>query len=355
MNNKELDYIIVGQGICGTFLSYYLIKAGKKVMVADEQIPYTASKVASGVINPVTGRRIVTTWRIEELLPFAQEAYHSIGNELDADLMNTCSLYDFHQSMQMKEAFEKRQPEEPGYLHHTDANEWIQYFNFFLGAGKISPCLLIDIQTLLTKWRKKLDAQNALINEQFKPEDCRFFEDHVTYKNMRASKIIFCDGIQSANSPFFKNLPFAFNKGEAIIAAIPDLPRDNIYKQGISIVPWKDGLFWVGSSYEWNFKDDLPSALFRETITLKLKSWLKLPFEIAGHIASVRPANVERRPFVGLHPSHPLIGILNGMGTKGCSLAPFFAKQLADHLTMQLPIYPDADVRRFEKVLRRET
>ena len=86
----------------------------------------------------------------------------------------------------------------------------------------------------------------------------------------------------------------------------------------------------------------------------QLNFWLKVPFEIVDHVASVRPANMERRPFVGLHPKFSAVGILNGMGTKGCSLAPFFAKQLADHLTEGKPIYADADVKRFEKILARK-
>ncbi len=86
----------------------------------------------------------------------------------------------------------------------------------------------------------------------------------------------------------------------------------------------------------------------------QLKYWLKIPFEIADHLASVRPANMERRPFVGLHPKYSSVAILNGMGTKGCSLAPFFARQLTDNLTEGKPIYADADVKRFEKILARE-
>ena len=61
MNKEQADYIVLGQGISGSFLSYYLIKAGKKVLVIDESKPFTASKIASGVINPVTGRRVVQT------------------------------------------------------------------------------------------------------------------------------------------------------------------------------------------------------------------------------------------------------------------------------------------------------
>ncbi len=70
-----IDYIIVGGGISGTFLSYYLLKKDQKIMVIDEAKANTSSAVASGVINPVTGRRLVTTWMIDELLPFAVNAY----------------------------------------------------------------------------------------------------------------------------------------------------------------------------------------------------------------------------------------------------------------------------------------
>jgi hypothetical protein len=39
------------------------------------------------------------------------------------------------------------------------------------------------------------------------------------------------------------------------------------------------------------------------------------------------------------------------MGTKGCSLAPYFANQLAQYLVHQSPIDPLADVIRFRKIL----
>jgi glycine/D-amino acid oxidase-like deaminating enzyme len=69
------------------------------------------------------------------------------------------------------------------------------------------------------------------------------------------------------------------------------------------------------------------------------------------HVASVRPATLERRPFVGLHPAYPAVGILNGMGTKGCSLAPWFARQLAELLGNGQAVMGQADVQRFKRVL----
>ncbi len=349
-----IDYLIVGQGLCGTFLNYYLCKAGAKILVIDKSNPFSASKVASGVINPVTGRRIVRTWRIEELLPFALEAYTELGNKFGKNLVKECNVLDFHPSLQMKESFEKRMIEEQEYLHKSVTLEWKSFFNYHFDIGEVSPCLLADINLLLECWRSKLQSESNLIDEEFVWDDCSVNDNFVAYKDITAKKIICCDGVAGINNPFFKNLPYAPNKGEAIIAKIPGLYHNHIYKQGISIVPWKDDLFWIGSSYEWNFTDVLPSALYKEKVTTQLKYWLKVPFEIVDHIASVRPANMERRPFAGIHPKFNAVGILNGMGTKGCSLAPFFAKQLADHLTTGKPIYADADVKRFEKILARK-
>lgn len=347
-----VDYLIVGQGIAGTFLSYYLLKAGKRIMVFDEEAFPTPSKVASGVINPVTGRRIVKTWKIDDLLPFAETAYNEIGNGLGKQVHRSTSIIDFHPTLQMKEAFQMRTTEEPELLQ-PEEDDWSGFFNYYNGAGKINHCLLVDLPLLLSLWRSHLHSQSLIIDEKIDIKCLRFETNHVCYNEIRADKVIFCDGPYGAGNPFFKNLPFALNKGEALIVSIPGLPQSNIYKQGISVVPWQNDLFWIGSSYEWNYSHEGPTSGFRSKVEQQLANWLKLPYKIEDHFAAVRPANLERRPFVGVHPSYPNVGIFNGLGTKGCSLAPYFAKQFTDYLVNHRSIDPEADVRRFEKTLNR--
>ena len=139
-----------------------------------------------------------------------------------------------------------------------------------------------------------------------------------------------------------------------MIVEIPDLPASYIYKKGMMLVPLTTpGLWWIGSNYAWQFDTPDITTEFREKTEALLKEWLKLPFTIKAHLAGVRPATLERRPFVGLHPLYKNIGLLNGMGTKGCSLAPFFAKQLVEHLCYGKPINPEADINRFQKILSR--
>lgn len=349
------DYIIVGQGISGTFLSWYLINAGKNVLVIDDAKAFTASKVASGVINPVTGRRIVRTWMIETLMPFAVDAYTTLGKQLGVSIISQKNILDFHPTPQMMLAFKERLPEESDYLRvPTNEADYQQYFNITFGIGEINPCYLVDATLLLSAWRNHLKVQNLLLQEVFDTEQLiTKTSEFITYKGFSATKIIFADGAAGADNAYFKLLPYAKNKGQAIIAEIPNLQRTNIFKQGITIVPWQDNLWWIGSTYEWDFKDLNPSADFRNKVETQLQHWLKLPYKIVDHFAAERPANLERRPFVGLHPMYPNLGIFNGMGTKGCSLAPYFAKQFTDNLIDNTPINPLANVQRFTKILSR--
>ena len=76
---RKTEFLIVGQGISGTFLSWYLHKAGRSFIVIDNNDGSSSSRVAAGIINPVTGRRVVKTWMIDEIMPFAVNAYEEMG------------------------------------------------------------------------------------------------------------------------------------------------------------------------------------------------------------------------------------------------------------------------------------
>ena len=349
-----VDYLIIGQGISGTWLSYYLQKANKSFIVIDNAQPNSASRVAAGIINPLTGRRIVKTWMIDELLSFLIPAYEELGNELNIKAIEKKSLIDFHPTPQMKIAFDERVKENADLLFHPDDQRQYQnIFNYELGFGEVDPCYVVNLKEILPAWRKKLLSNNQLLEEDFEITELKQADAGINYKNIKAEKIFFCDGIHSSQNPFFKNLPFALNKGEAILIEATGIPSTHIFKKGMMLSSIQKDLFWLGSNYLWEFPDDQPTEQFRKQTELLVRSWLKVPFKIVDHKASVRPANIERRPFVGFHPTYKNVGILNGMGTKGCSLAPFFAKQLTDHLNSGNEILAEADIKRFTKILTR--
>lgn len=349
----HVDHLIIGQGICGTFLSWYLKHAGKSFLIIDEQRPDTASRVAAGIINPVTGRRIVKTWMIDQLLSFARQAYELLSAELSIQAITQKNIVEFFPTPQMRLAFLHRFQEGGDYITIPEEQaKWRDYFNDAFGFGEIDPCYLVDVAGLLKAYRVQLG--NSIREESFEIAEMHVSDDKILYRDITASSVIFCDGTAGASNPYFKVLPFAPNKGEVIWIQCNELPHSNIFKQGMNLIPWQKNVFWVGSSYEWRFDDNKPTEAFRQRVLASLKHWLKLPFEIVDHRASIRPATIERRPFIGFHPRYRNVGLLNGMGTKGCSLAPYFAKQMVDHITKDFPLHPEANIARFKNMLSKK-
>lgn len=350
----RVDFIIVGQGLAGTWLSCFLMKGGARVLVFDEAPARrkSASSAASGLINPITGKRLARQAMAEQLLPFAAEAYAEMESLLDIKLSDTLPIHTFFSSTEEAEFFARKAASHSDLLHFESRVEGAEHFTAPFGSGSIYPAQLIDVQALLDGWRVHLKASNSLCEEGFAWSECSLPESGVRYRDFEAQAVLDCSGAAAAFNPFFHVLPFALNKGEAIIASIPGLPRNAVYKhQHLSIVPWQDGHFWIGSTFEWDFRDASPTAAFRQKAEGILKQWLRLPATFLEHFAAIRPATVTRDAFAGMHPHIPALGILNGFGSKGCSLAPFLAHNLAQHLLHGDAIVPQADVARYARVL----
>ena len=101
----QVDHIVIGQGICGTLLSRELVKRDRTVLVVDPNHPNTSSKIASGLINPVTGKRMVTSWMYEELLPVALDTYRQIELESGRQLLQKIDILDMPVSAENREIF----------------------------------------------------------------------------------------------------------------------------------------------------------------------------------------------------------------------------------------------------------
>jgi glycine/D-amino acid oxidase-like deaminating enzyme len=363
----EKRVLIVGQGLCGSWLSYWLQQAGVDFIVIDEERAQTSTRVASGVINPVTGRRMATTWLADEVIPFAERAYNAMGDFLTAQLVNPsspsgtpvrlispCQIIDFFASPDRREAFIKKAAALSQYLTMpADDSQFLPHFHYELGFGIVAPAYQVHLQAMLGGWRGYLAGSGRLIGSKFEREQLKIHGTGVSYQSQHYSHIVFADGVEAAHAGYFQLLPFAPNKGEALLVKIPHLPTPFIFKKGIAITPWQNDLFWVGSSYQHQFADPWPTTPFRLQTEAWLRHFVKHEVTIVDHLASVRPAALERRPFVGWHPFFPQVGLLNGTGTKGVTMAPFFAKQLVDNLINGTQILPEVNVEKHARILAR--
>jgi len=352
---KTGKIIIVGQGVSGTLFSWFCAQHHLDFIVINDVAANSPSKTAAGLINPVTGRRVVTVWMDDTILPFAEKTYGDMGRILAIEAISKMNIVDFFPNPFMKESFLKKMSQQAPYISLAKDEQYLsEYFNYEFGTGIIEPAYIVHLQQLLPAWRQYLQREDKFIDEAFDFAQLRVSDTVVQYGNILADTIVFCDGVAGSENPYFNLLPFALNKGEAIIIEAPDLPAGHIYKKSMTLAPFGEaGIFWAGTNYIWEYDDEHPTEAFRKSTEQNLNSWLKVPYKIIDHKAAVRPATVERRPFVGLHPVYKNVGILNGMGTKGCSLAPYFASQLVQHIVHQHPIEKEADLARHTRILSR--
>jgi glycine oxidase len=367
----EQDYIIVGQGIAGSILAYFLRKNGQKVLVIDQNTEgvLSSSKIAAGVINPITGRRFVKSWRIDELLPSAKLTYQELEKVLNIPIWHDRRIIRTLRDTEEENNFLLRRtyPDYTQYCGETtdlpkisDGNfSKIAHpsFNKFYAVAETKNGAQVNLPLLVAQFRDYFIENQSLITEIFSPDDFNVKENFVTYKNIKAKKIIFAEGAAGAANPYFSWLPFNLDKGELLLVRIPDLNLTDIFKNKISIVPLHDvgntegsnfeNLYWVGATNAWNFDDDLPTESNKQLIINELREILNCPFEVIAHRAAVRPTVRDRRPFIGLHPKFPTLGIFNGFGTKGASLIPFFAEHFVDNLLRDIALEKEVDISRF--------
>jgi glycine/D-amino acid oxidase-like deaminating enzyme len=90
-----------------------------------------------------------------------------------------------------------------------------------------------------------------------------------------------------------------------------------------------------------------PTEFGHAELLTRLQDVLKIPFEVVEHRACLRPTIKDRRPLVGQHPQHKNLYILNGLGTKGASLAPYLVNELLDFLLENKAIDSDIDLCRY--------
>jgi len=346
-----IDFIIVGQGIAGSMLSWFLIKENQKVLVIDNFNNSSATHVASGITNPITGRKFVKTWLADELIPFAQSTFAEFEELFQQQLLHPLTIVKLFDSIKAQNDWSARCAT-PGYLPYLK-NEQITYLNpqkvkNDFGGFEINGGSKLEASMFLTHYRNLLQQKELLLEEKFIFADLDVHESFVAYRGKKAKAIIFCEGANAIENPYFKFLPFQLAKGECLILKIEDFYADRIINGEVFIMPTatKDE-YYIGSTHQWHFDDDKASEIGKNELLGNLSTVLTAPYKIVDHKSAIRPTVKDRRPFIGFHTEHKNVGIFNGMGTKGISLAPYFAKRFTDYLLHSKPLMKEVDIIRF--------
>lgn len=324
------EYLIIGQGIAGTLLSYELVASGREVLVIDDPLPVKASLSAGGLLNPFSAREWTRMRSQEQYLPAALETYRQLEQTLQVPLLQELPLLFFPENEMRSKTFRTAALQLPQHLQVLDTKEqapWSSYFQIPFGMGSVQPLHRVDAGLLLTTWRNYLKERNVLFEQHFEPAQLRVSDGRVSYRDISATYIIFCEGSAGRYNPLFPRLPFTRNRGEALLLSIPGLPDERVYHHELRLIPRSDGLFWCGSNYSWEFNDLQPDQEWCRDTVKKLEHWLKIPFSIAAHLVAERPTTAGQRVITARHSEFPQVYLFNGLGTRGFSSGPWHARQ----------------------------
>ena len=345
----KVDYIIVGLGLAGLAFVEELI-AAKKTFLVFEDDSQTSSLVAGGVYNPVILKRFTPVWNAKEQLAVALPFYKKIEDKLnikvDEKFITKKSFKSVEDQNNWFGALDK-----PKLIDYLDPKLDNKNYNGVLADfsfGNVNKTGRIDTQKLVEAYREYLKEDNLIRLQNFEHQELVINEDVLTYKDVTASKIIFCEGFGVTENPYFNYLPLNEAKGELITIHAPELNIDFLLKSAVFVLPLGDNLYKVGATFNWTDKTSNPSEEGKTELIDRLKKTINVPYTIVSQSAGIRPTVSGRRPLVGLHPKYNNLVVLNGLGTRGVMIAPTVAKNLFNHLENDESLDEEINIIRFK-------
>jgi len=352
MNTSRKDFLILGGGIAGTVLALQLLEKGFSFTMYDKYHEGTASRVAAGIINPVTGQRFVKSWMYDALIDSASYFYNVYDTKWDTQFFKFTKIQRALFKQNEISNFELREADE-FYNQHFDNEKVGEQKRHFKEVGDW--CCIngarLNLAGFIARAKEYIVNQGAQVkNETFDFQSLHIQNEELNYDDQVFSKMICCEGIGILKNPYFNYLPMVPAKGESLILQIPSIDTKDIYKHKVFFVPLdSQNHFWVGANYDWDFETGAPTPEGYEWLLDKVTISLKVPFKVARHIAAIRPTGKDRRPYLGAHPEHANLFVFNALGTKGASLAPYFANHLLEHVEAGQTLNKEVSINRFTK------
>ena len=342
------DYIIVGSGLASIMFAEQLRTHQKSFVVISDR-SQQASLVASGLYNPVVLKRFTAAWNAASHLETAIPKYISLEKLLGVKLDYVVPIHRVFNSVQEQNnwflACDK--PLLTPFLNPKLVDNKNNSVKAPFGFGEVNATGRIDTQKLIETYRTFLSQMNQYISATFDYEALIETPEGLCYESIQAKHIVFTEGFGIHKNPYFKKLPLEGTKGELITIYAPQLQLSPILKSSIFVIPMEGDHYLVGSTYEWTDKTNIPTSEAKSQLLEKLERLVTCDFEVVNQRAGIRPTVSDRRPLVGRHPNHQKMYVLNGLGTRGVSIAPAMAEALYAFIETDAPLPEEIDISRF--------
>ena len=350
----QQHFLIVGQGLAGSLIGLRLIEREQIVTVVDYVNPGSASRIAAGIMNPVSGQRMVLAPEVMHCLPLAIERYQQLAILLNTTFYHSLPLLRLFHNPRDRDRYRSR-CNDPAYSDYI-GDEFAQgqsgepIDDRFAGYLQQQTGYL-DINVLLQSAREFFSSQATIVDDNLDYADLSVTPDIIQWKGRSFDQVIFAEGVAAVDNPWFRWLPFQLSKGELItIQTQQDLPK-SIINKGHWLLPQGKELAKVGATYQWEWRDELPSMEAQQELLNAGKQMLDQTNEVMlkDHQAGIRPTTKDKQPFIGTHPVFERLHCCNGLGSRGATIAPFCVEKLVNYLLKHESLPQEIDIRRFQQ------
>jgi glycine/D-amino acid oxidase-like deaminating enzyme len=323
-------WTIIGQGLAGTCLAWEFWQLGVPFRLVDRGTG-GSSRVAAGLINPVTGKNFEPSPRIADFLPEAMAFYAAVEERTGTTVWHPLPVLRLAASEKewRKMTAKSAVPEVARWLAHggqpVAARGWAGAFEL-TGGGRL------DTRAFLTSSQEFFQQAGITLHAEI-PTDSP--PEHR----------IWCEGAAGLITGRYG--PHRCAKGEILTIRAPRIDPSHIrIGAGGWLVPIGGQSFKAGSTYEWDDLNEIPTAHGRSRVEeLIRRLGGDENFDVLAHEAGIRPILRRSEPLIG-----PLPGggwMFNGLGSKGSLYAPGMARRLARWICRGSEPEPEWDFRNF--------
>lgn len=340
----DADVLILGQGLAGSTLAWRLAERGVSAIVVDrggvdrDGRP-SASRVAAGLITPVTGKRLTVADDYDTHWASARAFYRSVEEKTGAKLLTEAPALRLFRNSDERDEFGKRLAFGllGSYARRADVADLAGAPPAPHGAFVMPGAARLDVPTYLTATAAWLD-ERLLRSACDVGVDLRVDDKGVVMSRLgvAARCLALCLGHSAPPCRWMDGIDFSPAKGEVLMARSDTLRSERVIHHGVWIAPEGDGVYRVGSTTEWHRIDSKPTDGGRRELLRRLAEAGVADAEVLERQAAVRPATPDRRPTHGFSKREPRVGWFNGLGAKGALWAPWHAERMADRVVRAL-------------------
>jgi glycine/D-amino acid oxidase-like deaminating enzyme len=345
MDNQK--FLIVGQGIAGTCIAWQLIKEGKQFKIVDKGSDDSSSFVAAGLYNPIVFKRYTHSWMAEELINYLDKFYAELEDLLQVKFHSKNDIIKVFTNDEEKDFWKKKSPQDQFMSDEIDEEYYLSKLKPNKGVAHVIGGGAVDLKLMLKSFREYLIKNGLIIENAFDYDQLRIEKEAVFYLGESYHSVIFCEGWFATRNPYFPQSAFKLTHGETVEILAEGLPQQDVINKGAFLLPKGNEVYKVGATYRWQAVDGKTSEEGLEELKSKIENILSCSYSIKSHEAGVRPTVVDRRPLLGASKQHSNLFFFNGMGTKGVMLAPYFSKQLVEHIIHQASLHHDVHIARY--------